>query len=143
MNIQAILAAAAAIADCHPQDFGKPVTQVRKPKWTIAKRALVIAMQRLGFTDEIIGRHVAYSMGTISYAGRHWIREPGVAEAVEEILAAPGVKSQRPKAAPQSAGGHASVIWAGGATLRRHPQTREIIWSDRDKPFARHMGRPA
>lgn len=145
MNIQPILAAAAAIAECQPQDFGLPVSQAKKPKWTIAKRAVVIAMQQLGISDEIIVRHVAYAPDTISYARRRWDWEPGVAEAVEEILAAPGVKAQRPKVepAPQGSGGYASVVWAGGATIRRHPQTKEIVWSDQDKPLAKYMGRPA
>lgn len=144
MKIQPILAAAAAIAECQPQDFGLPVSRAKKPKWTVAKRAVVIAMQQLGISNEIIGQHVAYTPDTISYARLRWDREPGVAEAVEEILAA-GVKAQRPKVepAPQESGGYASVVWAGGATIRRHPQTKEIVWGDQDKPFAKYMGRPA
>lgn len=33
----------------------------------------------------------------------------------------------------------ASVFWAGGCTIRRHPETGEIMWSQNNKHLARYM----
>lgn len=36
---------------------------------------------------------------------------------------------------------YSTVVLASGATIRRDPQTKKIIFSDRDKPFGKVMGR--
>jgi len=35
---------------------------------------------------------------------------------------------------------YTTVVLASGATIRRDPQTKKIIFSDRDKVFERYMG---
>ena len=52
--------------------------------------------------------------------------------------ASPVRSSTRPPSIPTGA---ASIVMASGATYRRDPVTREIIWGDQNEAFAKLMGR--
>jgi len=47
-----------------------------------------------------------------------------------------GFKARLPLVVPDNM---ASVFWAGGCTIRRHPETGEIMWSQNNKHLARYM----
>jgi len=67
-------------------------------------------------------------------------REAEAARLAEKTGTKPGssqdFKAHLPLVVPDNM---ASVFWAGGCTIRRHPETGEIMWSQNNKHLARYM----
>jgi len=98
-------------------------------------RAVVIALAR---------EYVSKNMGTVESRkqARRIIKNPN-SRAGDTATFEESKKTvvQVPKLDAPVSVNYASTVVASGAIYRRHPQTKEIVWGENNKPFAKLAGR--
>lgn len=134
MKPEIYIATAAKLAGCNARDFLLTVQPNKRPLWSIYKRALVLALRDAGFSNQVIGMHLAYKPSTIERMSYRWRDETDIDAARQAIADAVAVKKAKAKAetdnnprAPRAMGAFGTIYGRRTASgfSSAHLMTRE------------------
>lgn len=102
MKPEIYISAAAKLAGCNARDFLLTVMPNKRPLWATYKRALVLALRDAGFSNQVIGMHIAYTPNTIDRSNYRWRDKPDIdaaRQAIADAVAGKKAKAQAEAAA--------------------------------------------